>query len=105
MTHADALQLHGELTKLASRPPGADEEGKKKMNQILFRFSCDTDCGGYLREKASEVGSFLDPWLSARKWQRWGDDPSNLRAILNQCLYKLKRAIDQDFAAPQRSSN
>jgi hypothetical protein len=58
MTHADALQLHGELTKLASRPPGADEEGKKKMNQILFRFSCDTDCGGYLREKASEVGSF-----------------------------------------------
>jgi hypothetical protein len=104
MTREDAISLHAELEQLARRYPGADEAGKARLRQALFRFRQDDQCGPYLREKAGEVGSFLEPWLSARKWQKWGPDPERLKAIIGSSLFKLRRAIEKDFPKHPRST-
>jgi hypothetical protein len=105
LTHNDAVSLHTELTRLAAQYPGADEQGKALLQRILFSFSIDPDCGGYLSEKVTTVGSYLEAWLSSRKWQKWGDDPASLKILIDQSLYKLKRAIDQQFVMDDHASS
>lgn len=102
MTKDEALALHADLERLVGHGPGADKDGLLRVKQIRLKFGWALESTSYIREKMTEVAGDFDVWLSARKWQRIGEERA--RANLASSLFKLAGAIESQWREPDSSS-
>lgn len=98
MTKNEALALHSTLEQLRERGPGADEEALREVRILANRIRNAPGSNAYVREKAGEVVRDFEVWLSARKWQKIGDERA--RGHLFQSLFKLRSAIQSFWPEP-----
>lgn len=91
MTRDEALALADELERFVQQPPGADPEGLRRVQDLVRRFDWDETASSYTREKAHQLAADLGYWLTARRWQQFGEE--KLSAQMRIALQSLRSSI------------
>lgn len=93
MTQEDALDLCAELEDLIGDGPGEYHGCQDRIKKIQFKFNSHSN--GFVREKAGEACKYLSIWRSPQKWQKWGDDPTQIKSIVRNAIVGLRLAINR----------
>jgi hypothetical protein len=80
------------LALLIAQGPGTNDTALAEAHAILS--GLDTGVG-FRAEKIRFAHDALDIWFSARKWQKWGDDPAVYRSIMLTHVATLRFAVEQ----------
>jgi hypothetical protein len=95
MTRAEALALCDELERIVGDDPGPDEDGVRRVEVIRRTLTRDPKATRYLDEKVGKAANLISGyWLRARRWKRYGADPSRLRALVGNAIAGVRRAIE-----------
>ena len=95
MTKDECDKLIEELYSLVDEGPNASRKpwAMSRVEAIAREFqraSSDT----YVNEKRATMVRDFEVWFAPRKWQQWGKDGTQFRAILSQSIHKLQGAMD-----------
>lgn len=99
MSDERAQELHKELEGMLGEAPGPLEGTRGRLRAIEFEFRSLSGVTAYTREKLGEATEYLSIWLSDRRWQSYGPDPTRLRHQTLLALSKLRDAIRADLGA------